>query len=112
MPSFHAPLIVHASHEAGLPLGGIGAVLDGMLRSPAYNAAVGRTILAGPLNVDNQAEMQRLTAPANRLTIIYSSIHNVNNAPPALSEALRSIEAPCTCTCSMVAGGSAMQSTR
>ena len=92
MFSFHAPLIVHASHEAGLPLGGIGAVLDGMLRSAAYTAAVGRTILAGSLNADNQAEMQRLTAPANRLTIIYSSIHNINTAPPALSEALHSIE--------------------
>jgi hypothetical protein len=85
-------LVVHATHEAGLKLGGIGAVLDGLLGSPAYNANVGRTILVGPLNPWNGVEMERLTAPANRLRLIYSSIHGVNEAGPDLSAALRAIE--------------------
>jgi glycosyltransferase involved in cell wall biosynthesis len=89
-PSF--PLIVHATHEAGLKLGGIGAVLDGLLSSPAYNAAVGRTILVGPVNTWNPVEMERLTAPGNRLRIIYSSIHGVNQATEGLAVALRAIE--------------------
>ncbi|PKO20772.1 MAG: hypothetical protein CVU38_18340 [Chloroflexi bacterium HGW-Chloroflexi-1] len=50
---------------------GIGAVLDGLLGSPAYNANVGRTILVGPLNPWNGVEMERLTAPVNRLRLIY-----------------------------------------
>ena len=29
------PLVVHATHEAGLKLGGIGAVLDGLLSAPS-----------------------------------------------------------------------------
>ena len=74
MPSQHFPLVVHATHEAGLKLGGIGAVLDGLLTSPAYNAAVGRTILVGPINPWNAVEMERLTAPGNRLRMIYSSL--------------------------------------
>ena len=93
MPQFAVPLLVHASHEAGVKLGGIGAVLDGLLGSSAYNAAVGRTILAGPLDARNRGEMDRLTAPGNRLSIIYSSIHGVNQAPAALAEGLRSVEA-------------------
>jgi len=92
MPTNHIALLIHATHEAGLKLGGIGAVLDGLLGSAAYNAAVGRTILVGPINVWNPVEMERLTAPANRLRIIYSSIHGINQAPDALSRALRAIE--------------------
>jgi glycosyltransferase involved in cell wall biosynthesis len=85
-------LVVHATHEAGLKLGGIGAVLDGLLGSPVYNANVSRTILAGPLNPQNAVEMERLRADANRLRIIYSSIHGINPAPTALARALRAVE--------------------
>lgn len=85
-------LVVHATHEAGLKLGGIGAVLDGLLGTPAYNAAVGRTILVGPVNPWNPVEMERLTAPGNRLRIIYSSIHGINDASEELASALRQIE--------------------
>ena len=31
MPQYPIPLVIHAAHEAGQKLGGIGAVLDGML---------------------------------------------------------------------------------
>ena len=40
-------LVVHSTHEAGIKLGGIGAVLDGLLTQAAYNDAVKRTILIG-----------------------------------------------------------------
>ncbi len=85
-------LVVHATHEAGFKIGGIGAVFDGLLSSPAYNAAVGRTILVGPMDRWNAAEMSQLTAPRNRLEIIYSSLHGINQAPAELAERLRGIE--------------------
>ena len=68
------PLVVHATQEAGVKLGGIGAVLDGLLGSPAYNEAVGRSILVGPINTWNIIEKERLTASGNRLRTIYSSL--------------------------------------
>ena len=62
-------LVVHATHEAGIKVGGIGAVLDGLLSAPSYNAHVARTILVGPIDTDNAAELERLVAPRNRLEI-------------------------------------------
>lgn len=41
--------IVHVTHEAIEQLGGIGTVLEGMITSPVYQAAAGRTVLVGPL---------------------------------------------------------------
>ncbi len=92
MSPLRIPLMVHASHEAGVKLGGIGAVLDGLLSSPAYLATVERTLLVGPVNVHNHGEMDRLLAPSNHLTIVYSSIHGINHAPEPLLAALRGIE--------------------
>ncbi len=40
MPSEPIALVVHATHEAGYKIGGIGAVFDGLLSSPVYDAAV------------------------------------------------------------------------
>ena len=94
MPSQYFPLVVHATHEAGLKLGGIGAVLDGLLTSPAYNETVGRSILVGPINPWNAVEMERLTAPGNRLRTIYSSLPGLewNEAPEGVAAALQEIE--------------------
>ena len=88
----HFDLVVHATHEAGFKVGGIGAVLDGLLSTAAYNAAVKRTLLIGPMEVDNQVEMDRLNAPQNQLQIIYSSWHQIDQAPAGLSAGLREIE--------------------
>ena len=71
------PLIVHATHEAGLKVGGIGAVLDGILRTERYWKSVDRTILAGPMNGADSVEMERLTAPGSNLQIGYSSLHGI-----------------------------------
>ena len=92
MPGARFALVVHATHEAHVKLGGIGAALEGLLSSPAYTAEVARTVLVGPLNRYNYVEMERLTSPANRLQVVYSSLHNVNEAVPALGDALRAIE--------------------
>jgi hypothetical protein len=92
MSQLPIPLVVHVTHEAGVKIGGIGAVLDGLLSSPAYNRGIQRTLLVGPLNVYDWVAMDRLISPANRLQIIYSSVHNVNQAPSALADALSRIE--------------------
>lgn len=41
--------LAHVTHEAVEHIGGIGTVLEGMMTSPVYQAAVGRSILVGPL---------------------------------------------------------------
>ena len=66
-------LVVHATHEAGVKFGGIGAVLTGLLGAPAYNQHVARTILVGPMDTGSRAEMERLTAARNQLEIRYYS---------------------------------------
>ncbi len=86
-------LVVHATHEAGLKLGGIGAVLDGLLSAPSYLANVRRTVLVGPMDITDQTEMERLDAPRNQLEIHYSSFHQVNLVDTALAAALTRIEA-------------------
>ncbi len=85
-------LVVHATHEAGLKLGGIGAVLNGLLSAPTYLEKVKRTILVGPMNTNDRVEMERLTAPRNKLEILYSSFHDVNGISGRLSRAFRRIE--------------------
>lgn len=75
-------LVVHATHEAGVKLGGIGAVLDGLLGADAYNRSVERTVLVGPMNVNDSTEMDRLVSPRNGLTIRYSSMHAIDDGVP------------------------------
>lgn len=41
--------VAHITHEAVVHMGGIGTVLQGLLTSPVYKEAVGRSILVGPL---------------------------------------------------------------
>lgn len=88
------PLVVHVTHEAGVKLGGIGAVLEGFLNSAAYNASVGRTILAGPINPFDTVEMERLFAPGNNLKVKYSSLYGYewNEGPEAVVSSLQAIE--------------------
>jgi hypothetical protein len=91
-------LLVHATHEAGVKVGGIGAVLDGLLSARAYNEHVSRTVLIGPINTRDTTEMERLATPTgvgsphNQLQIDYSSYHAVDRLDANLGDALRSIE--------------------
>jgi glycosyltransferase involved in cell wall biosynthesis len=53
----HKPNIVHVTHEAVGKIGGIGAVLEGMLTNKVYLDSTGRSILVSPLfSVDGPVE--------------------------------------------------------
>jgi len=87
------PLVIHATHEAGVKVGGIGAVLDGLLGADAYNQAVARSVLVGPLDGRDSVQMERLNSSRNKLTIRYSSLHAIfDNVPSALRNTLQAIE--------------------
>jgi glycosyltransferase involved in cell wall biosynthesis len=85
-------LVVHATHEAGVKFGGIGAVLSGLLGSQAYNQHVARTILIGPIDTDNTAEMERLTAARNKLEIRYYGDRDSSGVEAEVVESLARIE--------------------
>jgi len=86
-------LVVHSTHEAGIKLGGIGAVLDGLLSQPAYNDAVKRTVLVGPLNTADDLEMTRLFAPRNNFQPLYLTWRYDNpDVAPELARAFNQVE--------------------
>lgn len=85
-------LVVHATHEAGVKFGGIGAVLDGLLGAPAYNRHVSRTILVGPVDTSSPAEMERLIAARNQLDIRYYGPHGSSGIEDEVGRALAQIE--------------------
>ncbi len=85
-------LVVHATHEASAKVGGIGAVLDGILAEPAYNQVVRRTVLVGPYDPSNLAELERIHAPSNGLHIIYSTLDGISAVSPELARAFERIE--------------------
>ena len=86
-------LLVHVTHEAGVKVGGIGAVLNGLLGADAYQKSVARTIVVGPYNVDHPGEMARLFAPGNKLRLLYHRNRGIALLPGPLADAFRSIEA-------------------
>ena len=75
-----------------MKFGGIGAVLDGLVGSRAYNACVGRTILVGPFDSRDQAQMERLTSPRNGLEVAYSSLHHIREVDDGLAGAFTQVE--------------------
>ena len=60
--------IVHVTHEAVQKVGGIGAVLQGLITSSAYAEAIDRTILLGPLPDPRSSEPLGLDG-----TVVYDS---------------------------------------
>ncbi|MBL1217417.1 MAG: hypothetical protein D8M59_07960 [Planctomycetes bacterium] len=67
----HPHTIVHVTHEAVEKIGGIGTVLEGMITSPVYREAVGRTILIGPMGGHHfESPMRRL---GSQVSVRYSS---------------------------------------
>ena len=85
-------LVVHVTHEAGVKVGGIGAVLNGLLGAQVYNNAVERTIIVGPLNVDSPGEMERLFDPSNDLRLRYAAPLSIDTLSPELSQQFQAIE--------------------
>jgi hypothetical protein len=65
------PTLVHVTHEAAGKIGGIGAVLEGLLTCQAYLEAVGRTILVSPLFTTDGPLSERLGPDGD---VLYSSI--------------------------------------
>ena len=63
--------LVHVTHEAARKIGGIGAVLDGMLTSGAYREAVARSILVAPLFTSEDGATERLGPDGD---VLYSSL--------------------------------------
>ena len=85
-------LVVHATHEAGAKVGGIGAVLDGILADPTYNRIVDRTILVGPFDPSNLIELERIRAPANGFQILYFTLDGLASVSEELARAFERIE--------------------
>ncbi len=70
--------IIHATHEAIQKAGGIGAVLEGLITSPAYQKAVRRSFLVGPLlHLDDEDLL------AESGDVLFSTISGVQNTPCA-----------------------------
>ena len=75
-------IVVHVTHEAVQKMGGIGAVLEGLLTTRSYNGAIERTFLVGPLFPG--ADLSSLD------TILYRSSEGITDTPHA--QALTEIE--------------------
>ena len=86
-------IVIHSTHEAEFKMGGIGAVLDGLLSAPSYLAQVERSLAVGPMNTHDKIEMERLFSARNKLKVRYFSVGEVIDCPPALAEKFKAIEA-------------------
>jgi hypothetical protein len=78
---------VHVTHEAIQKIGGIGAVLQGMLTSKTYLAKVPRNILVGPFWPGEERGDQRLGPQGE---VLYSSMDSLFRSP--LASRFREIE--------------------
>jgi hypothetical protein len=72
--------VVHVTHEAVQKIGGIGAVLHGLLTSPVYLDAVQRNILVGTFWPSDDVGENRLGSDGE---VIYSSLDHLFNTPLA-----------------------------
>ncbi|MBN2560704.1 MAG: hypothetical protein JXQ75_07230 [Phycisphaerae bacterium] len=79
--------VVHVTHEAVHKIGGIGAVLEGLITAPHYVQAVGRTVLLCPLFTTKGDPDERL-GPGGE--VLYSSVDDRTNHP--LADAFREIQ--------------------
>ena len=75
-------IVVHVTHEAIQKMGGIGAVLEGLLTTRSYNEAIERTFLVGPLF--SGADLGELD------TVLYRASEGITDTPHA--KALSEIE--------------------
>jgi hypothetical protein len=78
---------VHVTHEAIQKIGGIGAVLQGLLTSPVYLSKVPRNILVGPFWPSDERGETRLGPQGE---VLYSSLDHLYRSP--LAPRFREIE--------------------
>ncbi len=79
--------VVHVTHEAAEKVGGIGAVIAGLVNAEPYRKTVSRTILIGPLLHTNQPPELRLGEGGK---IFYSSVDGCQ--PPEWRQKFSAIE--------------------
>jgi hypothetical protein len=79
--------VVHVTHEAIQKIGGIGAVLHGLLTSPVYLNGVKRNILVGPFWPGEERGEHRLGPQGE---VLYSSLDSLYRSP--LAARFREIE--------------------
>jgi hypothetical protein len=79
--------VVHVTHEAINKIGGIGAVLHGLLTSKVYLTQATRNILVGPFWPSDERGEKRLGALGE---VLYSSLDNIYRSP--LAAKFREIE--------------------
>jgi hypothetical protein len=79
--------VVHVTHEAIQKIGGIGAVLQGLLTSPIYLNEAKRNILVGPFWPGEERGEHRLGPQGE---VLYSSLDSLYRSP--LAERFREIE--------------------
>lgn len=79
--------VVHVTHEAIQKIGGIGAVLQGLLTSKVYLDQVHRNILVGPFWPSDERGEQRLGPQGE---VLYSSLDSLYRSP--LAARFREIE--------------------
>ncbi|MBI4579558.1 MAG: hypothetical protein HY718_07650 [Planctomycetes bacterium] len=84
LPSSQARTVAHITHEAVYKVGGIGAVLEGLLTSEPYRTSQLRTILIGPLFPSEGGGESRLGECGE---VLYSSIDGLVRQPQ-VAEAL------------------------
>ncbi len=70
-------IVVHVTHEAVEKIGGIGAVIAGLITADAYAEKVSRTILLGPLLTADRPD-QRLGEGGE---VLYSSLDGIEPSP-------------------------------
>lgn len=79
--------LVHVTHEAVVKIGGIGTVLEGLITSEDYDAAVDRTLLICPL-FNSEGDVHTRLGPQSE--VLYSSIDGRVSGP--LAHAFHEIE--------------------
>ncbi len=75
---FRMKSVVHVTHEAVQKIGGIGAVLQGLLTSRTWSSRVDRDILVGPLFSTDGTAATRL---GNNGEVLYSSMDGIVRHP-------------------------------
>src|SRR5687767_8075883 len=81
------PTVVHVTHEAIQKIGGIGAVLHGLLTSKTYLGDIHRNILVGPFWPTDGSGEERLGPDGE---VLYSSLDHLYRSP--LASRFRQIE--------------------
>src|SRR5213079_2610828 len=79
--------VVHVTHEAIQKIGGIGAVLQGLLTSKVYLEQAPRNILVGPFWPSDERGERRLGPQGE---VLYSSLDHLYRSP--LASRFREIE--------------------